>query len=811
MHPNHNIKLRIVALWTLLILCSSGSESIISASDEAFGSWNIYNAALESTQMQVFGDRIFMVNTSSLTSIDLDLDEDSQLSYSRNTGLSSSSVSMILNSKEAEKLAIVYADGNIDLMDLEGNIHSIPDLATKPMNGDKTIYSLRECHGKLFASGGFGILIIDMRQNMILSHYPTSYPISFSFELDGIVYRYSEQERLEYLQPGRNGNDPTSWQRYSHVRTLKDAFLFTQDESVDHCYAITGNGELVELKQDEVISSGNNKNYKRIFPIHQQLILQGDVLTLFNPADNSFTNNGYSPYKDCIDYAAINDTACYMLHSYYGLFPARFTNYVPNQSLFIEGEYSEGAFAQGIATSYLGEMAIHGQELMGISRRSYVTGYTAAQSLNGVITRLDTQTGDITNTITRQILPMLPEGMNFMALSGLAINPTDPAQYAISSGLFGLYIFQGDSVVEAFDGKNSIGQIEAFSPDFTSTRVSAVAYDDDGNLFVANSMQDTILRCRTSQGQWIKYPNPGMAQVAEARRILIPRYGEEGLKWVLNDYGYQKSRVGIYADGGRPQGVSSASYSATYFNTLVDQDGNEYIPNYMYDLCEDKEGKIWVLTSNGPFVIEDPEATFRYATTNPGKGKVRRVKIPRNDGTNLADYLMVSTQSTCMAIDNYNRKWIGTYGSGLYLMSSDCITEIEHFQMDNSPLLSNDILDLCYDPESGILYISCQGGVVTYQTDAIEGAEDFDGLYCYPNPVRPNYNGELRIMGLMNDSQVSITTTNGDLIYTTVSQGATTTWDLRTSGGQRVNPGVYLIHGIDQKGKKGSICRFLVL
>ncbi len=801
---------RILILLTLLHIMF-GSQSSVLASGQGFGTWNIFTATPQCTQMQVFGDRLFLVNTSSLSSIDFELNDDSQISYSRNTGLSSSNVALIQSSKEAGKLAIAYEDGTIDLMDLEGNIYCIPDLANKPLNGDKTIYSLRESHGRLYVSGGFGILIIDLYENMILSHYPTTFPISFSFEAEDIIYRYSEKNNLEYLLPDKNGNNPSNWLPYSHLHTLRDVYVYTQSEAPDRCFAIAGDGELVELKQDQVIHTGQNRQYKSIFALHQQLILQGDVLTLFNPADNSFTNNGYSPYKDCIDYAATNDSTCYMLHSYYGILPARFTNYVPNHSLFIEGEYDEGAFAQGIATSYLGEMTINGSKLIGISRRSYITGYNAAHSLNGIITSIDTETSDITNIRARQLMNRLPTGMNFQALSGLAVNPTDPEEIAISSGLFGLYILRGDSVAEAFDGNNSVGRVDAFSPDFNSTRVSSVAYDDDGNLFVANSMQDTILRCRTSQGQWIKYPNPGMAQVAEARRILIPRYGEEGLKWVLNDYGYQKSRVGIYADGGRPQGVSSASYSATYFNTLVDQDGNEYIPNYMYDLCEDKEGKIWVLTSNGPFVIEDPETTFRYATTNPGKGKVRRVKIPRNDGTNLADYLMVSTQSTCMAIDNYNRKWIGTYGSGLYLMSSDCITEIEHFQMDNSPLLSNDILDLCYDPESGILYISCQGGVVTYQTDAIEGAEDFDGLYCYPNPVRPNYNGELRIMGLMNDSQVSITTTNGDLIYTTVSQGATTTWDLRTSGGQRVNPGVYLIHGIDQKGKKGSICRFLVL
>lgn len=811
MHSIINKKYRIIALWMLSILYSFCSVSTALAEEQSFGSWNIFNATPQSTQMQVFGDRLFLVNTSSLSSIDLNLDEDSQLSYSRNTGLSSSSVSMILSSSEAEKLAIAYDDGNIDLMDLDGNIHSIPDLANKPLNGDKTIYSLRECHGKLYVSGGFGILIIDMDQNMILSHFPTTYPVSFAFEMDDIIYRYSEQKKLEYLLPGKNGNDPMHWLPYAQVSSLQDAYVFAKDNTEDHCYAIDGNGELIELKKDEVIHTGKSQSYKKIFPVCHRLIIQGDNLTLFDPADGSFTNNGYSPYKDCTDYVAIDDTTCYMLHPYFGLFHSRFFNYIPNHSLSIEGDYNEGAYPTGIATSYLGEMSIVGSKLIGISRRSYITGYNAAQSLSGIITRIDTETEEIDNTISRQVLPMLPQGMNFMALSGLSVNPIDPDEYAISSGLFGLYIFRGDSVVETFDGKNSIGKVDAFSPDFLSTRVSAVAYDDEGNLFVANSMQDTILRCRTQQGQWILYPNPGMAQMPEARRILIPHYGEESYKWVLNDYGYQKSSVGIYADGGQPQGVNSSSYSATYFNTLVDQDGNEYVPNYIYDLCEDKKGKIWVLTSNGPFVIEDPTATFKQASVNPGKGKVRRVKIPRNDGTNLADYLMQSTQCTCMAIDSFNRKWIGTYGSGLYLMSDDCITEIEHFQMDNSPLLSNDILDLCYDTTSGILYISCEGGVVTYQTDAVEGAEDFDGLYCYPNPVRPEYSGELRIMGLMDDSQVSITDTNGNLIYTTRSLGSTTTWDLRNGNGQRVNPGVYLIHGIDHEGKKGSICRFLVL
>ena len=110
-----------------------------------------------------------------------------------------------------------------------------------------------------------------------------------------------------------------------------------------------------------------------------------------------------------------------------------------------------------------------------------------------------------------------------------------------------------------------------------------------------------------------------------------------------------------------------------------------------------------------------------------------------------------------------------------------------------------------------MLYISCESGILTYQTDAWQGEADFSNLYCYPNPVRPEYSGDLRIMGLMADSYVTITDVSGNLIMRTRSIGSSITWDLRDSDGQRIEPGIYMIHGVDSEGKKGKICKFLVL
>ena len=45
--------------------------------------------------------------------------------------------------------------------------------------------------------------------------------------------------------------------------------------------------------------------------------------------------------------------------------------------------------------------------------------------------------------------------------------------------------------------------------------------------------------------------------------------------------------------------------------------------------------------------------------------RVYRIKIPRNDGTGLADYLLDTEEIKAIAIDGANRKWIGTATSGV--------------------------------------------------------------------------------------------------------------------------------------------------
>lgn len=794
-------------LLSVMLLCIVW---LVPQAAQAFGDWNIYNATPNTTRLQLLGDRLYTISGMSLCSYSTDTLDIDCMQHSRDSGLSGTSVQYILTVPTTQKLAIAYTDGNIDLMEADGTVHNIPDLANKTMSGDKSIYSINYAGKQLFVSGGFGFLVIDTEEGYVTQSYQSRFAIDLSFRWGDRLYRASSLRGLEYGEMNDNLSDDKMWHRLSRGEFCK-AMCFTCSGN-DYCWLLDMDGVLYELDADHNLHVLARLAMTDISVVGDKVFMptSKDVVYVTDPSHPVFTPNSSSPFYDADQFTPAGEEGSFfmLLHSNI-IYRASILEYTEGQRVLFLGDWVNTLAPDGIGTNYLGTLLLTENGFAGISRLSYISGYSNAHALPGLFTTFDAEDETFTNVDKTSLRRSSQGEIEFQGLTGVAADPLHDQRYAISSGMSGVYIIDHDTLLCRYNEKTTNGGIEAFDPTFASTRTSAVAYDEDGNLFVANSMQDTLLRCLTPDGKWLKFAHDGMAQVADARRILISQHDSYGLKWVLNDYGYQKSRVGIYYDGGTL--ADKHDDQTAYFTRLIDQDYNEYLLNYMYDLCEDQDGKIWVLTYNGPFVIEDPKATFEYAQKNPGLGKVRRVKIPRNDGTNLADYLMESTPCICMAVDNFNRKWIGTQEAGLYLLSADCITELQHFDTSNSPLLSNTILDLCYDAVTGLLYVSCEGGVLTYQTDAIEGADNFDDLYCYPNPVRPEFSGELRIMGLMNDSQVSITTMSGDLIFRTRSQGATATWDLHTADGQRCEPGVYLIHGVDSQGQSGRICRFLVL
>ena len=184
--------------------------------------------------------------------------------------------------------------------------------------------------------------------------------------------------------------------------------------------------------------------------------------------------------------------------------------------------------------------------------------------------------------------------------------------------------------------------------------------------------------------------------------------------------------------------------------------------------------------------------------------RIRRLKVPRNDGTNYADYLLETDQVNDIAVDSQNRKWIATETSGLYLVSEDGDKILQQFTTDNSILPSNVVYAAACDPTSNSVYFGTASGVVEYNSTSSPGSDNYDNVVAYPNPVRPDYTGWITIKGLMEDSLVKIADAHGNVFHQGRSNGGMYVWDGCNSEGRRVKTGVYYVFASHSSGDGGG-------
>lgn len=243
-----------------------------------------------------------------------------------------------------------------------------------------------------------------------------------------------------------------------------------------------------------------------------------------------------------------------------------------------------------------------------------------------------------------------------------------------------------------------------------------------------------------------------------------------------------------------------------YGPSIINQDGTSLGANYIFSPVEDREGNVWVGTNAGPVYLS-------ASAIQNGSTYFTQHKVPRNDGTNYADYLLSGIDVRAIAIDGGNRKWIGTNSNGVFLISDDNNTQISHFTTDNSPLPSNLVQDIAIDGASGRVYFATDKGLCSYQSDATEPTDEMtkDNVYAYPNPVRPDYTGLITITGLSYDADVKIVTSSGALVNQGRSTGGSYTWDGCDLNGKRVASGVYMVETATSSGDKGTVCKIAIV
>ena len=392
-------------------------------------------------------------------------------------------------------------------------------------------------------------------------------------------------------------------------------------------------------------------------------------------------------------------------------------------------------------------------------------------------------------------------GRKFVDVLAVDIDPKN-SNHLMAATRNGLYEFTNARFTAYYDYQNS--PIEIFDNENVEYQlVTAVKYDTDGNLWLLNSQAPhRSLIERTAAGEWQTHDQQKLMGLNDSGfknkslgNLIAMMIDSRGLLWFVNNHYTTPS---FYAYDFTNNGMNS-------YTSFTNQDGTENSVNYVRCIAEDAGGNMWVGTDMGPFMLETSQITADSPT-------LTQVKVPRNDGTNYADYLLAGVDITSCVIDAANRKWFGTNGSGVYLIASNNTTQLQHFTTDNSALLSDNIQALAINNQTGELYIATDNGLCSY-TAPVSSSDGMtkDNVYAYPNPVRPDYQGAITITGLDNDADVKILTANGSLVNEGKASGGQYKWYGLDRDGRRVASGVYMVAVATAEGEKGVVCKVAII
>ncbi len=389
---------------------------------------------------------------------------------------------------------------------------------------------------------------------------------------------------------------------------------------------------------------------------------------------------------------------------------------------------------------------------------------------------------------------------NYRNLCAIDRDPTNVNRWLVAA-VPGLYEYTNGTITNCYYCGNSIleraATVEDTNVDYTE--VTALCFDNQGNAWMVQAYAPTPgIICLSHDGKFTRYRHSSM-EITAGYSWTEPKglgFDSNGLLWFTNN-DYRTPALACY---------NTATDELTAYTTFVNQDNTTINLSRVRCWAEDVEGNMWIGSDVGPAYISN-------ADLRSGGTTFQQQKIPREDDPTLADYLLSGVDISSIAVDAGNRKWFGTNGDGVYLISADNMEQVAHFTAANSDLLSDNVEALTIDNATGLVYIATDKGLCAYSSAVTETKEKLekDNVYAYPNPVRPDYDGLVTIVGLTYAAQVCITTTSGHLVKKGTSTGGSFSWDCTDEKGRRVASGVYFVLVSTEDGKQALACKIGVV
>lgn len=701
--------------------------------------------------------------------------------YSKINGLSDVGIVFMDYNPSEDVVLVCYENSNIDLVYKDKTIN-VSDLKRRTATGDKTIFDVTFNGKYAYLATGFGVLVLDLQKAEIKDTYVVGitgnevpvYSVTtngtnlFASIPDGILKgdlsnpnlnNFSEWD-LVYADVNAN----TTYNKLSYFNGMMVVNITSaQNDTIrilnSNDFSFINNLEEGGFKTRR-IKSFNDKFY---------IVKYDNVEEYDNVLQNrirSIASTGNFTGVDMYDVTSGESNSLYIADKSNGL-----VKYVDDNNIsFVVPNSPYSGNASALFHNGISLFTTHG-----------VVKWNDSYDRDGFSYFDGAEWKTINNKKTPSTVVDLDQMQDAQAIVS---EPGNPSHIFVGSRINGLFEFKDNAPVVNHTKTNST-LLGAFGND-GQVKIGGLDFDDQGNLWVVNSGVFSALNKLSMDGSWEAInmqsviPNGVNLFFGD---VLCDSYGQV---WaVINSSG-----IIVYD----PFTQKSARLS---------QENGGLNVNDVRCLVEDKDGQLWIGTSEGVIVAYSPGGA-----TGETPVQAQKILITINGVT---QYLLDKEIITAIAVDGANRKWIGTKNGGVFLLSPDGTKQLLNFNTDNSPLFSNAITAIAIDPKTGEVFFGTEKGLISYVGDASDGETACNDLVVFPNPVKETYTGSIAIRGVTANGNVKITDIAGNVVYQTTANGGIAIWNGNNFDGKRAQTGVYLVFATDEKGDNTCTTKLLLV
>jgi hypothetical protein len=724
-----------------------------SAQEIPMGTWRIHNSYNSIHTISFSNTNVYAASANGV--MIFNRADNSLGTFTKLDGLSSAGITQVAVDPAREQLLVTYADGNIDIVKASELINFSRLKNSTTISGSKRINHVTIRENLAYLSTDFGVVVFDLIKLEVKETYRdlgvngSNLKIIESTFLNDSIFLATEKGILAG-DVNDNLMDFNNWKRFNTgIFNASIPSVTTFNSSI----FATVNASGIYRYQDGAWTLQTylqGKSFKNISGGNTQMLITESANVWKVNAADLITAIPAGSYKDPWLAREDNEGKIWIGDKGNGLvadITGNFATYIPNGP----------TFSTGLRFHYHGGNTT-GDELMYLVSGGYNADFSPAANTERVNYFSNGSWFVVGETPVQNATDVshLPGSDRFIAGYGIGL-------YALSNGTETL-----------FDNSNS---------SLTNMHITALTeYHDQtfkNRVYVAEYGSAVPLHYYDKAAGWGAFA----ADYSQTIEMAVDGFRQAWM--VINP----TLNAGI-------QIVNTENVST---RVLTDVPGSGGLPSRaVYSVEVDRNGYVWVGTAAGAVYFPNVNTITTSASVNAVK------PIFENR------FLLRDEKVTAIAVDGGNRKWMGTE-RGVWLFDPFGEKLIYQFNAANSPLPSDKIIDIEINHSTGEVFFMTDAGIASFRADATESTSAFSKVKIFPNPVTANFNGLVGISGLATDALVKIIDVSGKLVWQTMANGGTASWNVRDYTGNRASTGMYLVLASVPNGNEEVVGKIAVV